>query len=66
MFTASGVGHISGEDEDSVSSMGSSNGRSRNKHRLDGISDVLKVSADAFDGKGLPEFVSANIVTLSE
>ena len=46
--------------------MGSPTSRSRNKHRLDGISDLLEILADAFDGKGLAEAVSVNSVTLLE
>jgi len=55
-----------GKEEDSVSSMGSSDSRSWNKHRLDGISDVLEITADAFDGKGLSQSVSVNSLHLSE
>ena len=55
-----------GKDEDSVSSVGSSDSRSRNKHRLDGVSKTLKVSADPLDGEGLSQFVSVKSVTLSE
>ena len=54
------------EDEDTVSSMGSADSRSRNKHRLDGVSKVLKVTADSFDGEGLVKFVSVKFVTLRE
>ena len=43
-----------------------SNGTSRNKHRLDGVSVRLKVVADAFKGKGLSQFVSSNNVLLTE
>ena len=57
---------IIGEDEDSIPSVGRSDSRSRNKHRLDGISEALKVTADAFDGKGLAQSVSLNSVHLSE
>ena len=57
---------IKGDDEDSVSPVGSADSRSRNKHRLDGISDTLKVSADSFEGKGLVKFVSVNVVTFRE
>jgi hypothetical protein len=46
--------------------MGSSDSRSRNKQRLDLISNTLKVSADAFDGEGLAQSVSVNSVHLSE
>lgn len=46
--------------------MGSSDSRSWNKHRLDGISDFLKVSADSFDGKGSSVSVSVNSIHLSE
>ena len=55
-----------GKDEDSVSSVGSPDSRSRNKHRLDGVSKTLKVSADPLDGEGLSQFVSVKSVTLSE
>ena len=54
------------DDEDPVSSVGCANSRSRNKHRLDGISEMLKVFADAFDGVGLVKFVSVKFVTLRE
>ena len=40
--------------------------RSRNKHRLDGISDSLKITADPLDGEGLLKFVSVKFVTLRE
>ena len=53
-------------DEDPVPSVGSSDSRSRNKHRLDGISKTLKVSADSFDGEALAQLVSVKSVTLSE
>ena len=46
--------------------MGRSDSRSRNKHRLDGISDVLEVLADPFDGEGFSEHVSVNCVLFSE
>ena len=46
--------------------MGSPDSRSWNKHRLDGISDFLKVSADSFDGKGSSVSVSVNSIHLSE
>jgi hypothetical protein len=46
--------------------MGCAASRSRNKHRLDGISEMLKISADAFDGEGLLKFVSVKFVTLRE
>lgn len=55
-----------GKDEDPVPAVGSADSRSRNKHRLDGISETLKVSADSFDGEGLAHGVLVNIVTLSE
>ena len=55
-----------GKDEDSVSPVGRTDSRSRNKHRLDGVSKTLEVSADAFDGEGLAQFVSVKSVTLSE
>jgi hypothetical protein len=54
------------EDEDAVAPVGSSDSRSRNKHRLDGISEAFKVFADPFDGEGLLKFVSVNAVTLAE
>jgi hypothetical protein len=54
------------DDEDPVSSVWRTDSRSRNKHRLDGISDTLKVSADAFDGEGLVKFVSVKFVTFRE
>ena len=66
MSVASGVGHSPGEEKDSIPSMGSPTSRSRNKHRLDGISDGFEVAADAFDGKGLFEFVSVKSWTLAE
>ena len=65
VITAVGVS-IMGEDEDSVASVGCADSRSRNKHRLDGISEAFKVTADAFDGEGLLEFVSVKLVTLLE
>lgn len=40
--------------------------RSRNKHRLDGISETLKIRADALDGEALAQSVSVNSVHLSE
>ena len=55
-----------GDDEDPVPSVGSADSRSRNKHRLDGISEMFKVSADSFDGEGLSQGVLVNIVTLSK
>jgi hypothetical protein len=55
-----------GQDKDAVSSVGSADSRSRNKHRLDGISCTFNISADSFDGKGLLESVSLNVVTLRE
>ena len=42
--------------------MGSSDSRSRNKHRLDCVSDTLKVLADPLDGEGFPQLISVNIV----
>jgi hypothetical protein len=42
--------------------VGGSDGTSRNKHRLDGISVTFKVCADALQGKGLAEFVSSSKV----
>ena len=54
------------DDEDPVSSVGGSNGASWNKHRLDFISIGFDVSADAFQGKGLCESVSAKYVTRVE
>jgi hypothetical protein len=50
------------DDEDPVSPVRGSNGTSRNKHRLDGISVTFKVVADALQGKGLAQSVSSNIV----
>ena len=46
--------------------MGSSDSRSRNKHRLDGISEAFQVLADSFNGEGLLKFVSVKVVTLLE
>ena len=54
------------DDEDPISSVGGSNGASWNKYRLDFISIGFDVSADAFQGKGLCESVSAKYVTLVE
>lgn len=65
VITAVGV-IIMGDDEDPVAPVGSSDSRSRNKHRLDGISETLNVSADSFNGEGLVEFVSVKFVTLLE
>jgi hypothetical protein len=50
------------DDEHPVSSVGGSDGTSRNKHRLDGISVTFKVCADALQGKGLSQFVSSSKV----
>lgn len=55
-----------GNDEDAVASVGSSDSRSRNKHRLDGISKTLKVAADSFNGEALAQLVSVKSVTFSE
>lgn len=55
-----------GEDKDAVASVGRSASRSWNKHRLDGISATLKISADALEGEGLTQAVSVNSVHLSE
>lgn len=46
--------------------MGSSRSRSRNKHRLDGISCTFKIVADAFDGKALLKHESVNITLFTE
>lgn len=46
--------------------MGSPTSRSRNKNRLDFVSDGFEVFADAFDGEGLSEFVSVKVVVLAE
>ena len=46
--------------------MGSSDSRSWNKHRLDGISKGLEFFADSFDGKGLSQGILVKLLTLSE
>jgi hypothetical protein len=47
--------------------VGGSDGTSRNKHRLDGISVTFKVCADALQGKGLSQLIlSSNVVNLCE
>jgi hypothetical protein len=55
-----------GNDEDSVSSMGSSNSRSRNKHRLDGITQVFEFLGNFVDGDGLFEEPVVNLVIFRE
>lgn len=65
VITAVGV-IIIGDDEDPVASVGSTDTRSWNNERLDGISETFKVAADSLEGEGLPEGVSVNTVTLSE
>jgi hypothetical protein len=60
-----GINPVS-DDEHSVSSVGSPNGTSWYKHRLDIISVGFEVTADAFEGEGAPVFVSVNGIFLVE
>lgn len=46
--------------------MGSSNSRSRNKHRLDGISELFEFFGNFFDGEGLLDEPLVNVVILLE
>ena len=53
-----------GNKEDTVSSVRRSDGTSRNKQRLDGISFTLKITADGLDDVFLP--LTVNRLILSE
>lgn len=46
--------------------MGSSDSRSRNKHRLDGISETFEFFGNFFDGKGLFEVPVVKLLILFE
>ena len=65
VITAVGVCNI-GKDEDAVAPVGSSDSRSRNKHRLDGISETFESFGNFFDGVGLFDEVVVNLLTLLE
>lgn len=54
------------DDEHPVSSVWGSDGTSRNKHRLNGISVTFKICADSFKCKGFSQLVSVKCVALSE